>query len=326
MEETNSRHIALLIALLSLLLNIALIIVLFCIQDDIHQTKPLLVAMENEKHIEKKKENDIFFVDQLVSFGASPTDKKILLEQPNVIPDDSPNIAQQESIPENEPIDHSAQKEKVDEQALDETTTDNTKDNIEEFDQKDFTEESQQDNSSKIVETQKPLTATDTIFEDQNKKKLTKKQNKPKRKKSLSLSDIAKGYMRHAQQAREDTVEHSMQSLPKNKQMALYVYTTRLYDILEQTARVSQKVLYAPHNRKVDATLLLTINQDGELIEVHLAPQLHEKEIRDALLGVVNRAGLFPPIPKHLNKEKLTLSYPIKINMHEGFNTYSLGH
>ena len=150
------------------------------------------------------------------------------------------------------------------------------------------------------------------------------KQKTTTEKRSLSLADIARGYMRHVAQEQENTVETQLRSLPTSKQMALQVYATKIFGLLEQAAKVNRKMLYAPENRTADAILILTIDQSGALVEASLTPPLHEKEIREWLFSFIDKVGLFPPIPKHLKKEKITLNFPLKIDMHQGFGTYSL--
>jgi len=345
MDQDRPRRIALAIILLSLGWNALLIIFLLCIQDDVHLRKPFLVTLEDENQ-QKKIDDDIFFADSLVSFGSSLTDKKILLDPQYAMPaakkemamapqqpfqeEESIEPPQPEELSQKEPI-----KDLIDKRDPAETIPQEQDEDSEPAEGEQPQEEHSPTEKLEIT----PPHEEETVVTEPEHEVVLRQLPKPKqikrkkeqhasgqKKKPLSLADIAKGYMRQVNQERENTVEHSLRSLPESKQMALYIYTTKMYDILEQTAKATQKMLYAPQNRTVDATLMVTINQDGELLEVQLTPQLHEKEIRDALLNIVNRAGLFPPIPKHLKKEKLTLSYPIKINMHQGFNTYSLGH
>ncbi len=346
MDQDKSRRLALAIFLVSLGWNALLIIFLLCIQDDVHLQKPFLVTLEDENQQQRKIDDDIFFADTLVSFGSSLIDKKLLLDPQHNIPvaKEEMTMAPQHPVQEEEPSeppqpDETIQKEPIkdliEKEEPTETITQEQDENSEPTEVEQPPEEHSTSEQPETTPTQIPETALkepkhEVVIRQRTDPKQIKR-NKEQRtadqkKKPLGLADIAKGYMRQVNQERENTVEHSLRSLPESKQMALYIYTTKMYDILEQTAKATQKMLYAPQNRTVDATLMVTINQDGELLEVQLIPQLHEKEVRDALLNIVNRAGLFPPIPKHLKKEKLTLSYPIKINMHQGFNTYSLGH
>jgi len=352
MEETLSRRSALIIIILSFAWNMIVVILFLCLQDDIHMSSPLIVTVENERQKEKNEEF-IYLADRLISFGSSQFSTTILpqekpeeqLQQQKVQPSDmaikiEPAIQQTlqsqtqklEEAPTHEELEQTNDKENVTkkehsaeeckgppEQPLEQPQLDQT------FMEQKTTviQEDLQKTESQPLEELKQNSAQKQPKKPPLFKSTAKKSESPK-KKTISLADIAKGYMQKIVYDREHNVETQLRSLPTSKQMALQVYSTKIFGLLEQAAKVNQKMLYAPENHTTDAALMLTIDRDGKLLEAHLIPQLHEKEIREWLFNFVKQVGLFPPIPKHLKKDKITLHYPLKINIHQGFGTYSL--
>lgn len=345
MEETSSRRLAMFIIIFSLLWNAIIVILLLCLQDDIHLQPPFMVTIEEPDH-EATKEKDkelLYTANKLISYGSSPVGTTILQQFPQTT---QPILPTEVTSSQDETIEPSPIKQKAEEKI---------------FEQE---EASQEDQEHQTQEEQEELpTAPDDVEQKQEEPSFYKEQEKTtvvqeeqklskseyheeitesigkttkvsthkqiqkteaQKKKAITLADIARGYMHHVAQEQEHTMETQIRSLPSSKQMALQVYSTKIFALLEQAAKVNKKMLYAPEDRTTNAILILTIGRDGKLLEACLTPPLHEKEVRDWLFSFINQVGLFPPIPKHLKQEKITLQYPLKIDMQQGFGTYSL--
>ncbi|TET06054.1 hypothetical protein E3J79_03275 [Candidatus Dependentiae bacterium] len=341
MKDVTSRPPVTLIIILSLTWNIIIIVLLFCIQDDIHLHSPFTITVEQEE--KKNKESDstlIYQANKLISFGSSPFGTTIISQAPNLKSSTQPNILKKliQEEPEQQPIFSQEQ------EAINEQTQTESENQIPCTQENDITEEEKQslDQERSEKSDQEQLQPSTAIIQEAILKAAYKKQKQNKQKiiptfeqkkqimkstaikKNLNLAEIVQGYMHHVAQEQEQSVETQIRSLPSSKQLALQVYSTKIFTLIEQAAKVNQKMLYASGNHTTDATLILTVDQNGKLIEAYLTPPLQEKEVREWIFTFIHKVGLFPPIPKHLKKEKITLSYPLKIDIQQGFGTYSL--
>jgi len=347
MEEASSRRLAMLIIIFSLLWNAIIVVLLLCLQDDIHLQPPFIVTIEEPDH-ETTKEKDqelVYTANKLISYGSSPVGTTILPQLPS-IQTTQPTMPTEVPSSQDETIEPSTIKPKTEEEILgQEETTQEDQEHQEQEEQKespttpDDVKQKQEEPSfykeqEKITVVQEEQKLSESEYHEEIAEGIEKtarvpthkqiqKTEAPKKKK-ITLADIAKGYMHRVAQEQEHTMETQIRSLPSSKQMALQVYSTKIFALLEQAAKVNKKMLYAPEDRTTNVILILTIGRDGRLLEASLTPPLHEKEVRDWLFSFINQVGLFPPIPSHLKQEKITLQYPLKIDMQQGFGTYSL--
>jgi hypothetical protein len=172
--------------------------------------------------------------------------------------------------------------------------------------------------------------ATQTTHAPQRKRKRTKQ------KPQLTLKDITKGVFKnikeHTPQSKtlleNDTTTAGIQpqSIPDAKDLALHAYRTKTFNVLQGSVQGTTMHL---HNSidNVTVTLSITVDKKGVLKDLTI---IHDNKTEsmlrlEALMKkAAQTAGLFPPIPDHLNKDTMTHLYRMVINARAGTDTYYL--
>ncbi len=163
-------------------------------------------------------------------------------------------------------------------------------------------------------------------------------------KKQLTLADLAHSYMN---QVRNDTqtkynydpqrksgttgrgmpgVYSPASSSCTGKELALQMYATKVFTMMQQSAHALSSLIYANSDFTEHSLLEITIDHTGKLERVALNPPINEKDVELAVQKIVERVGLFPPIPKHFNMDSITLTFPLNIQGAKGFGRYSLSY
>lgn len=161
-------------------------------------------------------------------------------------------------------------------------------------------------------------------------------------KKSVTLADLAHSYMNHVRDDRHIKYNYDPQQhrggmgMPgvyspaktscTGKELALEMYATKVFMMMQQSAHALSSLIYAQTDFTEQSFLEITINHTGKLERVTLNPPIHEKDVELAVQKIVERVGLFPPIPKHFNQDSITLTFPLNIQGSKGFGRYSLSY
>lgn len=158
--------------------------------------------------------------------------------------------------------------------------------------------------------------------------------------KQISLSDIANSFMRQVRNERDIKYNYDPQkknggapgvyspanSSTDGKQLALQMYATKVFSMMQQSAHTFSSLIYANNDFETDSLLEITIDQTGKLLRARLNPPIGERDIEQAVQTIIKRVGLFPPIPKHFNTDTMTLTFPLNIRGSKGFGRYSLAY
>ena len=159
-------------------------------------------------------------------------------------------------------------------------------------------------------------------------------------KQQLTMADLAHSFMRQVRDEKQIKYHYDPQqqrggmpgvySPAKNgcsgKELALQMYAGKVFMMMQQSAHALSSLIYANADFTEQSLLEITINYDGKLLRVALDPPIHEKDVELAVQKIVERVGLFPPIPKHFNTDSMTLTFPLNIQGTKGFGRYSLSY
>jgi hypothetical protein len=162
--------------------------------------------------------------------------------------------------------------------------------------------------------------------------------NKTTTKKQLTLADITRGYIRQVKKEQASTGHCSYNSqglntmgpngayAPPASGIALseQLYASKLYALLEQSSQAYSRQIYSYKDLEMTTSIEVTIEKSGKILDVTLNPEIPEKDMERALFNIVQRVGLFPPIPKQFKKQRIILSIPIHIKSQQGFASYRL--
>lgn len=133
-----------------------------------------------------------------------------------------------------------------------------------------------------------------------------------------ALSKIAQGFM-HSMHA-------ELGGRPSNDptQLAHQRYMTKLWNNLKQTMNTEHNVLALSNNLDTQATLVLTINKQGKLVNAMLRHPRKTDDIlkmENMLLTNAHKVGLFPPLPESFKKEEVTFIMPIHLRALQGVHS-----
>lgn len=166
--------------------------------------------------------------------------------------------------------------------------------------------------------------------------------HQPSKSRSLTLADITHSFMKQVRDEKQIKYHYDPQqkgagagmpgvySPAKNgctgKELALQMYATKVFMMMQQSAHALSSLIYANTDFTEQSLLEITINYDGKLLRATLNPPIHEKDVELAVQKIVERVGLFPPLPKHFNTDSITLTFPLNIQGTKGFGRYSLSY
>lgn len=135
-----------------------------------------------------------------------------------------------------------------------------------------------------------------------------------------ALSKLAQGFMQ--------SMNAELGGKPSNDptQLAHQRYMTKLWNNLKQTVNAENNSLSLANNLDTQATLVLTINKQGKLINAILRHPHKTNDIlqmENMLITNAHKVGLFPPLPESFKKEEVTFVMPIHLRalqgMHSGY-------
>ena len=157
--------------------------------------------------------------------------------------------------------------------------------------------------------------------------------------KQLTLADITRGYIKQMRQEQDSTghctynqggtgtgsIRYGVNAPPTDgAALSEQLYASKLYNLLEQSAQAYSSQIYSCHDLEMETMIEVTIEKSGKILDVALRPALPEKDMERALCLIVQRVGLFPPIPRQFRKQRIVLSIPIRIRSQSGFASYRL--
>lgn len=156
-------------------------------------------------------------------------------------------------------------------------------------------------------------------------KKIVTKKTLKQESFGLSLGQITQGFLKSVQQ------EEGLNNPPQMDadRLAAHQYATRVWNIIKNSFLSDQNMLHLSHNIDTMAYLVITIAQQGNLIDIHLEANKITpafRQIEEMICTHAKKAGLFPPLPKRFSIAQKTFTFPLHIQGQEGFHTYRLSY
>lgn len=361
MDSDTSRSTSAMIFLLSLLLHILTLLLIFLFQTASHDTEhvqyidlesnqlpldplqqlqqalPQQAQNQNQNPVELD-EQDFEVLVELIAQGMNPNDT-LTEEAGEVIRDqatDIPGALPQESIPAaeddannttNTDDDSSAQEDDTPSQEISEQPSESSAPSI---DEKPLEERSKSTQSFEPVMDMlaaqlpkpSPVAAQSAAPKQSAKKVIRKMAQRPPLTpaQAQALSKLAQGFMQ--------SMNAELGGKPSNDptQLAHQRYMTKLWNNLKQTVNAENNSLSLANNLDTQATLVLTINKKGKLINAVLRHPHKTNDIQQMesmLISNAHKVGLFPPLPESFKKEEVTFVMPIHLRalqgMHSGY-------
>ncbi len=300
MDSMLSKRNKLLLIILSLFWHLMILYTLF-------------VFKENQKKISQQSDNEYEIRDIL---SLSPQTTVLFQEEPE--PQEKAQQAQEEnptaaSQPSEPTHSHEIEQSNDDRTAsLPDTTI---------TEQKSDTPQAPQPDQEKVIQQKKPSPPAAQQVKHPIRK-IKQQQIITPRKKQVTLADIAKGFIKSVERERENQAS----ALPDGKQLSLQIYGTKIWSLLEQSAKAQRSSIFVHTPVDNTITVVLTIGKNGSLINAQLKPPTKEPSINSIIFSIIKNAGLFPPIPNHLGKKQLTLQYPLRIKAEPGYGVYELSY
>ncbi len=194
---------------------------------------------------------------------------------------------------------------------------------------------------SSWISPSKSQSASKTPTQQQRPNKTSSPNTYPKNRQTrpLTLADITQSYVKHIRQEQEVTghctynqgnsssgsIRHGVYAPPTDATaLSEQIYASKLYSLLEQSAKAYSNQIYSCKALEMETTIEVTLEKSGKILDVKLRPELPEKDMERALCLIIQRVGLFPPIPREFRKQKIILSIPIHIRSTPGFASYQL--
>lgn len=358
MDSDTSRTTGAMLLLLSLLLHILLLLLIFLFHTASHDTQHIeYIDLENQQPFDPLApqqfqqpsqqqtqqqmdpyDPDLEVMVELISQGMNPNDT--LTEEPGEIVRDVatpvPGAFSQESIPSAD-NDANNTTDSDDESAAqeDDTSAQETSEQPSEIpapaaDEKlseEFAKGAQE--FQPLIDTlaaqfpQPSLMPARSAAPKQAAKKIVRKmaQRPPLTPvQAQALSKLAQGFMQ--------SMNAELGGKPSNDptHLAHQRYMTKLWNNLKQTVNAENNSLSLANNLDTQATLVLTINKKGKLINAVLRHPRKTSDIlqlETMLLTSAQKVGLFPPLPESFKKEEVTFVMPIHLHalqgMHSGY-------
>jgi len=361
MDSDTSRTTGAMLLLLSLLFHILLLLLIFLFQTASHDAEHIeYIDLENQQPFDplapqqfqqsqqqqaqqQQQQMDPYDPDhevmvELISQGMNPNDT--LTEEPGEIVRDTatpvPGAFSQESIPSadddandtTDSDDESAAQE--DETPVQEASEQPSEMPVPTADEKlsaDFAKGAQAfepfiDTLTAQLPQPAPIPAKSATPKQAAKKIVRKMAQRPPLTpvQAQALSKLAQGFMQ--------SMNAELGGKPSNDptHLAHQRYMTKLWNNLKQTMNAESNVLSLANNLDTQATLVLTINKKGKLINAVLRHPRKTSDIlqmESMLLTNAQKVGLFPPLPESFKKEEVTFVMPIHLRalqgMHSGY-------
>lgn len=360
MDSDTSRSTGGMILLLSLLLHIILLLLLFLFQAAPHDTQHIeYIDLENQtpfdpllpQQVQQSQQQgqqqpqqqmdpydpDLEVLVELIAQGMNPNDT--LTEEAGEILRDTatptPGALPQESIPSadedaNNTTDSNDPTDETDETPAEEISEQPSESPAPAADEKPAEEPSKGgkdfEPTADTLAAQLPKPApipVKPIAPKQAAKKVVRKmaQRPPLTPaQAQALSKFAQGFMQ--------SMNAELGGKPSNDpmQLAHQRYMTKLWNNLKQTVNAENNSLSLANNLDTQATLVLTINKQGKLINAVLRHPNKTNDIlqmENMLISNAHKVGLFPPLPESFKKEEVTFVMPIHLRalqgMHSGY-------
>jgi hypothetical protein len=338
MDSDTSRTTGSLLLLLSLLLHILLLLFLFIYQNSTsekhnfeHQGQEFdTQVLDNQPNQQQQQQNDPYDPDhevmvELISQGVEPndtlTDEAGELPQPAGIGEEKPPTPDDAQSDEEETLDDqpnvSDEPSPTDAEKIPDTTPEEkapTKEPIKGADLLESIADTLTGPQAPPRE-QKPLTPKQAA-----KKIIRKMVNRPTitPAQAQTLSKLAQGFMQ--------SMNAELGNKPSNDptQLAHQRYMTKLWNNLKQTMNAENNVLALSDNIDTQATLVLTIDKKGKLLNALLRHPRKTSDINkmeSMLLSNAHKVGLFPPLPESFKKDQVTFVMPIHLRAQQGIHS-----
>lgn len=336
MDSDTSRMTGSYLLLLSLLLHILLLLFLFIFQNSSHdgqtveyfdpenqlQNNPLNQQQDDENTYDPDHE----VLVELLAQGVQPNDT--MTDDPGELPQPSQPGYEQPPIPKDAQADEETPDDAPD---LNDAQESPIEENPQPAEKPEPVEEKSTPQQELLKE---PLPIADTMsgpkMPTPEQKPLTPKQAVKKIVRKMvqrptvtpaqaqMLSKLAQGFMQ--------SMSAELGNQPSNDptQLAHQRYMTKLWNNLKQTMNAENNVLALSDNIDTRATLVLTINKQGKLINAMLRHPRKTADINkmeSMLLTNAHKVGLFPPLPASFKRDEVTFVMPIHLRAHQGIHS-----
>jgi hypothetical protein len=136
---------------------------------------------------------------------------------------------------------------------------------------------------------------------------------------SLTFASIAKGFLESTRQeaGMVDVAQQDALAIARSR------YSTRVLSDIKQAVNCNKNQFFSVKTIDKTTKISLTISEQGQLLAFNLISSEKTKplvELEHILSQAAYSVGLFPAIPKILNKKTITISFPLTISLEQGMN------
>jgi len=138
---------------------------------------------------------------------------------------------------------------------------------------------------------------------------------------ALTFGNLAQGFIQSASAYRQQ----SMDPIDERQRVAFNTYAKKSWGYLQQSFRGNYRLIHLAKDLNTKVVIKMTLTKEGKILDLTLEHphKTHElKEIEAILLRAAKAGGLFPPMPKILNRDIITISLDLGINARQGFHLY----
>ncbi len=136
--------------------------------------------------------------------------------------------------------------------------------------------------------------------------------------KNMTLTKLAEGFLHYAKETSNSSVDINSQDLN------LAPTLQRIGWFLQNSFHLHNKPISLDRDVHTSITLHLELDEKGVLLNCYLSPQTNVQALDRNLLRIAQGAAPFPPIPKHVmrNKQTFSVKIPIQIDAKRGTHEY----
>lgn len=140
---------------------------------------------------------------------------------------------------------------------------------------------------------------------------------------TVTMKDLAQGFLKSFENERGRKPDRELNSM----EMAIQSYTTKVYSILKQSVACESKPLTMAKAISAPAEFVLVIDKTGKPLSCefkHPLPSHELMPVEKILKRAALNTGLYPKFPRLIDKDTITISFPLNVEIQEGTHVYKL--
>jgi len=133
-------------------------------------------------------------------------------------------------------------------------------------------------------------------------------------KKELTFNEIAKGFLSSLDQGGSDLVERegNKNIRPDFEEMRILSYQHKLFWYMQNEWNRTNITLNYPPPPFATTGISMTIDKDGNLKKIEVIHSCGIQQLDDAIIQGIRAASPYPPLPNFLNKDSYTFEFGVK--------------